>query len=288
MSAATSRYEDTPAIDLVNHVQADAVKQAVAGTAAAANPVLSIAAPFNREASIPAGQVTVRDVAGLYVFDNTLVGITMTGAQLKAYLETSAQYFRQVSGTGPFTADQLTNAPTPQAPGGTPDYNYDIVGGLDAPLTYDIDVAKPAGSRIETSRTAAPPSPTRRCSPWRSTTTARAAAVASRRVATAPVVYNAQQPIRELLIAWVSAHGDDRPGDVLLGRLATDQQRQPGHRHRLSGPPASGGPPTSASRRRRKVRSAALSQRASASPYAVAASRRRASRRSRSARAAGR
>ena len=42
----------------------------------------------------------------------------------------------------------MTNAVTPTAPNGTPDYNYDIVAGLDAPLTYDIDLAQPVGSRI--------------------------------------------------------------------------------------------------------------------------------------------
>ena len=42
-----------------------------------------------------------------------------------------------------------TRSPTPSrptAPNGTPDYNYDIMGGLDAPLTYDIDIAQPVGS----------------------------------------------------------------------------------------------------------------------------------------------
>ena len=132
MSAATSRYEDTAAMDFINYVQADAVKAALAGTADAATPVLSIAAPFNKDAAIPAGDVTVRDVAGLYIYDNTLLGIRFTGAQVLAYLEYSARYFKQVSGTGPFPADAVTNAVTPTAPNGTPDYNYDIMGGLDA------------------------------------------------------------------------------------------------------------------------------------------------------------
>ena len=65
MSASTSRYEDTAAMDFINHVQADAVKQAlVAGRRRRTCPVLSIAAPFNKDAAIPAGDVTVRDVAG--------------------------------------------------------------------------------------------------------------------------------------------------------------------------------------------------------------------------------
>ena len=116
--------------------------KALAGTANAATPILSIAAPFNAAAAIPAGDVTVRDVAGLYIFDNTLIGITFTGAQVKAYLEKSAEYFKQITGTGPFAPAVVTNAVTPTAPNGTPDYNYDIMGGLDAPLTYDIDIAE--------------------------------------------------------------------------------------------------------------------------------------------------
>ena len=94
MSAATSRYQDTAAMDFINLVQAQTVKAALAGTAQEGLPVLSIAAPFNKDAAIPAGEVTVRDVAGLYIFDNTLLGITLTGAQVKDYLETSAAYFK--------------------------------------------------------------------------------------------------------------------------------------------------------------------------------------------------
>ena len=65
MSAATARFEDTAALDFINHVQAQAVREALAGTADESLPMLSIAAPFNRDAAIPAGDVTVRDVAGL-------------------------------------------------------------------------------------------------------------------------------------------------------------------------------------------------------------------------------
>jgi len=148
MSCATARYEDTAALDFINLVQAQAVKAALAGTPAGALPMLSIAAPFYKDANIPAGQVSVRDVAGLYIYDNTLLGITFTGAQVKAYLEKSVEYFKKISGTGPFAPDDLTNAITTVAPTGTPDYNYDVMGGLDAPLTYDIDVSVAPGARI--------------------------------------------------------------------------------------------------------------------------------------------
>lgn len=205
MSCATSRFEDTAAIDLINYVQADAVRKALAGTADAALPVLSIAAPFNPDAAIPAGNVTVRDVAGLYVYDNTLLGIKLTGAQVKDYLEWSATYFQQVSGTGPFTPDQVTNAKTALAPNGTPDYNYDIMAGLEAPLTYDIDIAKAPGSRIANLAYAgAPVDPAATfviaINNYRQSGGGNFPGVTS-----APVVYNAQAEIRQLIIDWVTA-----------------------------------------------------------------------------------
>ena len=206
MSCATARYEDTAALDFINLVQAQAVRAGIAGTPAAALPMLSIAAPFNSAAAIPAGQVSVRDVAGLYIFDNTLLGITFTGAQVKAYLEKSAEYFKQVSGTGPFTPGQLTNAVTVVAPNGTPDYNYDVMGGLDAPLTYDIDVAQNKGSRILNLSYAGQP-----IDPGAQFVVAinnyrQSGGGGFPGVKTAPVVHNAQQEIRQLIINWVTSH----------------------------------------------------------------------------------
>lgn len=205
MSAATSRYEDTAAIDFINYVQADAVQKAIAGTSSASLPMLSIAAPFNPDAAIPAGNVTVRDVAGLYIYDNTLLGIVLTGAQVLSYLEYSAQYFQRISGTGPFTPDQLTNAVTPTAPGGTPDYNYDIMGGLDASLSYDIDIAQPVGSRIKNLSYAGAPVAASQQFVVAINNYRQSGGGGFPGVTSAPVVYNAQVEIRQLIIDWVSA-----------------------------------------------------------------------------------
>ncbi|WP_210769255.1 bifunctional metallophosphatase/5'-nucleotidase [Occultella kanbiaonis] len=207
MSAQTSRYEDTAAMDFINHVQSDAVTQALAGTPEADLPVLSIAAPFNRDAAIPAGDVTVRDVAGMYIFDNTLLAITLTGAEVLAYLEQSAAYFKQITGTGPFAPDDVTNAVTPTAPNGTPDYNYDIMGGFTAPLTYDIDIAQAPGSRIVgLSYDGAPIDPAQRfviaINNYRQSGGGNFPGVVA-----APVVYNAQVEIRQLIIDWATAVG---------------------------------------------------------------------------------
>ncbi|MFB6617892.1 bifunctional metallophosphatase/5'-nucleotidase [Streptomyces sp. NPDC085524] len=138
MSSAEGPYKDVPIIDLINHVQAETVKAALAGGEYAALPVLSQASCFSRTASIPAGQVTIRDAAGLYPFENTLEARLMTGAQLKDYLEYSAKYYVQTAPGDAVDPAKLTNAEA------TPDYNYDAVYGL----SYDIDIAQPKGSRI--------------------------------------------------------------------------------------------------------------------------------------------
>jgi 2',3'-cyclic-nucleotide 2'-phosphodiesterase/3'-nucleotidase len=196
----------------------------LAGTADADTPVLSIAAPFNRDAAIPAGDVTVRDVAGLYVFDNTLLGIRMTGAEVLAYLEWSAVYFKHLDNAGPVAPDAITNAPTTTAPTGTPDYNYDIMGGLDAPLAYDIDIAQPVGSRIKNLSYGGAP-----------VTAGQSFVIAINNyrqsgggnfpgVKTAPVLYNAQVEIRQLIIDWVTAAGtiDSKTFSTYDWRLTAD------------------------------------------------------------------
>ncbi|MGK2875099.1 MAG: bifunctional metallophosphatase/5'-nucleotidase [Nocardioides sp.] len=210
MSAARAVVEDVPIIDFVNYVQADAVKAGLTGEAAAL-PVLSIAAPFNRSASFPAGDVTVRDVAGLYIYDNTLLGVQVSGADLRAYLEFSVRYYKQVSGIGPFTMAQVTNAVTATAPNGTPDYNYDAIAGLDAPLTYDIDIAQAPGSRIANLAYGANPVADSDQFVLAVNNYRQSGGGGFPAVSTAPVVYNRQNEIRQLLIDWVTANGTIDP-----------------------------------------------------------------------------
>ncbi|WP_405971506.1 5'-nucleotidase C-terminal domain-containing protein [Streptomyces sp. NBC_00988] len=139
LTTVDARYKDAPIIDLITKVQEDVVKAALAGTAYASLPVIAQASPFSRTSEIPAGNVTIRDLSGLYVYDNTLVAKLLTGAQVRAYLEYSAEYFVQTAADGAVDTEKLTNA------GGRPDYNYDYVSGF----SYDIDVAQAAGSRIK-------------------------------------------------------------------------------------------------------------------------------------------
>jgi 2',3'-cyclic-nucleotide 2'-phosphodiesterase/3'-nucleotidase len=193
LSAATSRYEDTAILDYIQAVQTSAVTAAV-GTD---RPVLSIAAPFSRTAVFPSGQVTIRDIAGLYIYDNTLEAVTMTGAQVKDYLEYSAKYFNQTPVGAPVDPETLTNA------GGEPDYNYDVLSGV----SYDVDISKPVGSRIVgLSYDGAPVDPAKEfvvaVNNYR-----RSGGGGFPHVSAAPVVYNAQVEIRQALIDYAAATG---------------------------------------------------------------------------------
>ncbi|MDX3119698.1 bifunctional metallophosphatase/5'-nucleotidase [Streptomyces scabiei] len=139
LTTVEARYKDAPIIDLITKVQEDVVRAALAGTSYASLPVIAQASPFSRTSEIPAGAVSIRDLSGLYVYDNTLVAKLLTGAQVRAYLEYSAEYFVQTAAGAVVDVEKLTNA------NNRPDYNYDYVSGL----SYDIDVAQPAGSRIK-------------------------------------------------------------------------------------------------------------------------------------------
>ncbi|MEU5861743.1 5'-nucleotidase C-terminal domain-containing protein [Nonomuraea sp. NPDC047529] len=200
LSAAESPYKDTPILDYIQQVQTETVKAALPGNTL---PVLSIAAPFSRTAVFPAGDVRVRDVAGLYVYDNTLLAIKLTGAQIKDYLEYSARYFNQLNPGDPVDVTKLTNAAN------TPDYNYDQLSGV----SYDIDVAKPAGQRIANLTFEGAPIPADKEFVVAINNYRQSGGGGFPHVTTAPVLYNAQVEIRQALIEYATAKGTINPAD---------------------------------------------------------------------------
>ena len=203
LSIAEAPFKDTPIIDLIGRVQADTVKAALASTTYANLPVLAQAAPFNRTAVIPAGEVKLRDAAGLYIYENTLEARVLTGAQIKDYLEFSAKYFAQLAPGAPVDVATLTNQ---QA---TPDYNYDSVYGV----SYGIDISQPVGSRIvDLAYEGTPVDPAAQF----------VLAVNNYRangggnfphVAAAKAVWADSNEIRNTMIAWVKAKGVIDPAD---------------------------------------------------------------------------
>lgn len=124
LGAADAHLQDSALLDLIHRAQLEAGAADV-----------SLAANFNPRARVPAGPVTVRDIAGLYVYENTLYVIEVTGAQLKAALEHSARYFL------PYAEGR---SPAELIDRNIPGYNFDIAEGV----TYDLDLREPPGDRI--------------------------------------------------------------------------------------------------------------------------------------------
>lgn len=116
-----SRYEDDPLVDLIHKVQLEAGRADV-----------SMATLFFPGVQIPAGPVTVREAAALYIYENTLYTVEMTGAQLKDALEHAASFFP----AWPFQPGKELSLPG---------YNADSAEGV----SYVIDLRKPVGSRIQ-------------------------------------------------------------------------------------------------------------------------------------------
>lgn len=195
LSASSSRFRDTAILDLIQRVQLEAGKADV-----------SMAASFNPEARIGRGPVTVRDIAGLYIYENTLVTLEVTGQQLKDALEHSAKYFLpHVEGK---TASELVDEKIPG-------YNFDIAEGV----TYELDITKPLGQRIRNLRFKG--SPLDLAQKLRLVTN-------NYRVnggggytmyRDAPVVYRSSQEIRELIIDWVERHKQIPPEPTNNWRL---------------------------------------------------------------------
>lgn len=203
LSAAESRYKDTPILDFINHVQTEVVGQALAGTPYADLPVLSIAAPFSRTAVFPAGDVKIRDVAGLYVFDNTLEAVVLSGAEVRAYLEYSAKYFRTLAPGAPVDPAAISDP-------AVPDYNYDVISGLD----YDIDISKPVGQRVTRLVLSGTDTPVPDNAQFVvAVNNYRRSGGGNFPGIVKTQVYNEQQEIRQLLIDWAQARGTIDPAD---------------------------------------------------------------------------
>lgn len=184
--ADSARVVDTPLIDFILDVERRASGAQLASTAV-----------FSLDATISAGPITVARLAALYPYDNTLRAVKITGAQLRAYLEQSARYFR-TKANGAVDID-------PAIPG----FNYDVVAGVD----YTIDLSKPIGERITTlqfeGRAVAPTdSFTMALNNYRQTGGGGFSMLRD-----APVVYDRQLEIRQLLIDEVRRRGTIQPSD---------------------------------------------------------------------------
>jgi len=128
------RYVDSALADLINAVQEQAAEEG-------GHPVdFSLAALFTDEGMLPAGNITLRDAYSIYIYDNTLYVMEITGSILRRALELNANYFAQWNPNAP------PNASTPEAARMTnvQNYNWDLYSRIE----YGYDITRPAGSRL--------------------------------------------------------------------------------------------------------------------------------------------
>ena len=120
LSGKYARYQDSPLLDVIQRAQLEA-----------GHADVSMATMLYAGAHIAVGPVTVRQAVSLYIYENTLYVVQMSGAQLKEALEHAASFFSE----------------WPLAPGGViklPSYNADQAQGV----SYQIDLTRPLGQRI--------------------------------------------------------------------------------------------------------------------------------------------
>ncbi len=117
-----AQVTDTALMDIINTVQLYYTKADI-----------STAALFNFDQNLKAGDFKRKDVAFIYKYDNTLMGVNITGKNLLAYMEWTLDYF-QTAKDGDVT---IAFNPNFRA------YNYDMLAGI----TYEVDLSKPAGQR---------------------------------------------------------------------------------------------------------------------------------------------
>ncbi|GLC89439.1 bifunctional 2',3'-cyclic-nucleotide 2'-phosphodiesterase/3'-nucleotidase [Lysinibacillus piscis] len=135
-----SMVQDDPSIQIVTQAQKWFIENELKGTADEKTPILSAGAPFkagsrNNPAdftNIPVGPLAIKNMADIYVYDNTVSTIKVTGAQAVEWLEMAAGIFATID---PAKTEEQ-NIIDPEARS----YNFDVLDGL----TYQIDVTSPA------------------------------------------------------------------------------------------------------------------------------------------------
>ena len=123
---AEARIHKHPLVSFLNQIQKE-----VTGAD------LSSIALFNGVKGFNAS-ITMRDLVSTYIYPNTLVVKSITGRELKDYLEFNA-YFFDINTSGEICVHPSYELPKPQH------YNYDMVDGIE----YTICVSQPRGQRIQ-------------------------------------------------------------------------------------------------------------------------------------------
>jgi 2',3'-cyclic-nucleotide 2'-phosphodiesterase/3'-nucleotidase len=140
VTSRDSYFGSSPFVDMIHSIQLEITKADV-----------SFAAPLSFDVEIPKGPVTVGDMFKLYRFENMLYTMSMTGSEIKKYLEFSySEWLNTMKGpddyllkfrVGKDGKPILTNG---EAWLRNQPYNFDSAAGID----YTVDVSKPEGKRV--------------------------------------------------------------------------------------------------------------------------------------------
>ena len=131
--------QDDPSVQIVTNAQRQYVERLIQGTEYDGMPVLSASAPFKTGGrggsdfftEIPAGEIALKHVADLYIYPNTLRAVTVTGAEVREWLEMSAGLFNQIDPDSDTEQELISTSYS--------SYNFDVIDGV----TYRIDITQP-------------------------------------------------------------------------------------------------------------------------------------------------
>lgn len=120
LGTADAYFRDNPLIEFINRTQMEATGAPISFTAC-----------FTEKLVIEPGEIRRKDIFALYPYENQLCILSLTGRQIRQYLEEAASRLQS-------TGQGVSLAP------GIAGYNFDMAEGLN----YTIDLEQPPGARI--------------------------------------------------------------------------------------------------------------------------------------------
>ncbi|KWX73191.1 bifunctional 2',3'-cyclic-nucleotide 2'-phosphodiesterase/3'-nucleotidase [Paenibacillus jilunlii] len=143
MNSYFALVQDDPTVQIVTYAQKRYVENLINTDPSLAQykgkAILSVGAPFKagrngpeEYTEIEAGPLTIRSASDLYLYDNTLKAVEVSGATVKEWVEMSAGAFNRID-PAVTTPQELLNSKFAV-------YNFDVIDGI----KYKIDVTKNA------------------------------------------------------------------------------------------------------------------------------------------------
>lgn len=140
ISSRDSYFGSSPFVDMIHSIQLDIT-----------HADISFAAPLSFDVKISAGPITVGDMFKLYRFENLLYTMSMTGSEIRKYLEFSySEWLNTMKSPDDYLLKfRLGEDGKPVLTNGevwlkNQPYNFDSAAGID----YTVDVTKPEGHRV--------------------------------------------------------------------------------------------------------------------------------------------